>query len=500
MLKCKFLTKSRILDFSKLASKSDLKPITLSFPRSFPTLSTQYPSETISLRTQNLNSRCFSSISKGSSNSMSSSRFSKNILSFSNSKVKSRANYSTDEGFFSSEAGKISIIVVGSAICFGIFAYQVHMYFFGPGSVYPKPVRKLLRKAGEAYLQSGPKQNLDLALKYYLEALDLLNSEISKNENSSSPNISSELTKDSVHVTGLLARISEVYIALGDYKDASSKLFQIVNLIFSPEELADHKIIASRLITSSNIKSKKQQQIQLESVMRGIGAMNRLAEVFERLGDESNNLRVIFDNQPAVINQYYEQAQYWYSLCLDIVVNAYASSFNPNKANPNNPQLPDFSPKSLPPFLSEYMVTSLFYNSSSFFTKIGKIDYAIPLLSRSLDMLTSQEDSKNEEKSCKACVVISNLVGAYLHKSPEIASQYVDMGIEKAKKFISNPDCSTSLVSLIYANGVLQEDKSNYVESRIEFRKALDLATSIEFKQGIQASSNAISNSLLQHP
>ncbi|PVV01964.1 hypothetical protein BB560_003591 [Smittium megazygosporum] len=413
-------------------------------------------------------------------------------------KVNTKSGYSNSrnysrETFFESHHGKSAIVVVGSAICIGVFAYQGYVIFFGPGSVYPSQVRKLLKEGGDAFLQPESKRNLDHAINYYTQALELINTKYSSEK---------YMERDSPYVTGIVARIAEVYLEAGNKEMAIEYFKNLLNRVFSKEELLDYKLVVKKLV------SQKKTDPNLENSMRGIGTISKLAEAYENIGD--SKLPPGFNlnrNNYGTIPEY-KVADELYTWILNTVLSSYYLHFNKPKTQSFSlggnydditddillsDSYPDFNPKTLPPYLSEYLVVSLLYNASNFYSKIGKYDLASPLLQRSLDLLGKSKNAKNETNVCKSCVLMTHLVSIAKEQNEiEAAKFYTEKGINIAKEFTDNEECLKSLVSFVFADGYLKEMDKRYSESRIEYRKALELSKSLEYEEGIANATESI--------
>ncbi|OMH81968.1 hypothetical protein AX774_g4565 [Zancudomyces culisetae] len=377
-------------------------------------------------------------------------------------------SYSSNPGFLDTEAGRLALIVTGSAVCISVFAYQGYMFFFGPATIYPKEVQKLLRKGGESYLQIGEKRDLELAAKYYTEALEIMDNIATENEKGSTASGSgkfSSMKRDDNRITGIEARVAEIYSTSGDYEKALYYLEDLVSRIFTAEELAEYTLVVEKLVNSSSAYTKKKSakiQGELEKYMRGIGAINKLAETYEKLGDESKYKGTIFNNDNFDYLSDYNNAETRYTFCLNTVLGAYSKYYSTTYQPSNGSEMSEitklFDPKTLPKFLSAYTLTSLLYNCSNFFSKIEKYDFAYPLLIRSLDLLKPSVDSKKESESCKSCVLMTHLTNiAILRNDLSDAQIWIDNGLSLSKEYPTNPDCIHSSISLIYDQGHIFE-------------------------------------------
>ncbi|PVU95102.1 hypothetical protein BB561_002071 [Smittium simulii] len=391
----------------------------------------------------------------------------------------------SQESFFESRMGKTVVLVVGSAVCIGVFAYQGYMFFFGPGSVYPAEVRKLLREGASTYLQDSSKQDLNASAKCYKEALDLLDTKYSMQK---------DLEPSSPYVTGILARLAEVYLKAQDKPSAIYYFKNLISRVFTKEELLDHKLVVAKLANQELDKKS------IENIMRGIGAMNRLAETYEIIGDVNASTAPALSPSNYKNIQEYKNADDIYTWVLNVVMESYNSHYRNVYVDTENDSngsskltTPDFDSKTLPKYLSAYMVNTLFFNASNFYSKVGLYGLSTPLLLRASDLLDKSKKSQSEENVCKSCVILTHLVKiATENNDLEAAKKWIVRGKDQAKLFIQNESCLQSLVALVFADGYIKEQENKLIDARIEYRKALELSKAMAYEEGETNASESI--------
>ncbi|KAJ2526459.1 hypothetical protein IWW43_006357, partial [Coemansia sp. RSA 1935] len=121
-------------------------------------------------------------------------------------------------------------MAVAAAAGLSLFGLAGYAMFFGPGSMYPKPVRNLLREAGMAYMRPPEKQDLPKALECYEQALAQLDALGTSD---------SQHARDMPHVTGLVARVATVCTEMGDLDGAIEAYNDLLERLLGTDGMRD---------------------------------------------------------------------------------------------------------------------------------------------------------------------------------------------------------------------------------------------------------------------
>ncbi|KAJ2455305.1 hypothetical protein EV183_000841 [Coemansia sp. RSA 2336] len=351
------------------------------------------------------------------------------------------------------------MVALGAATI-GFTGYSM---FFGPGNLYPKSVRKLLREGGMAYLRPKDKQDLPKAIECYTKALAKLD-ELGSNDSKHAP--------DAPHITGLVARIASVYGEMGDLDMVIKMYKDLLQRILGDRGMEDPKTQVRKLLDDKLPKSER------ENIMRALGCANKLAEAYESRGERAERRSIALPNMKKASNADSQEASRWYQWCLQVVMLTYQNHFNHLQLDQGKPvtSTPSFDPETLPRYFSVDVVTSLLYNAATFFASHSQLDLAEPLLERALDLMRRGADGK-QESVCRSSVVMSHLVNAnVMKKNLAAAEKWSIEGLQLAKKFPENAECLNSFVALAYGLGAVYEAAGKYNSARVQYRQASEIA------------------------
>lgn len=357
------------------------------------------------------------------------------------------------------------ILTAGVVVLVGSTLYGIGSYF-SPGRQYPKPVRKLLREGGMAYLRTSDKQDLPKAIECYTQALALLD-QIGKDD----PTYS----RDAAYVTGLVARIASVYSDMGDIDSTISTYLDLLQRIVGDEGVEDPRSQVRQLLDDKLPLEKR------KNILRALGCANKLAEAYEIRASQSKRRSALIAHPDRLDKADLQEARKWYQWCLHLVTLTYQNHYNHQMLAANKPptSTPPFAPDTLPKYMSVEVVTSLFYNSASFFASHGQADLALPLLQRGLDLLRHGADGK-ETSVCRSAILMSHLANAAVATGDlPAAEQWSLRGLGLAKKFSANNDCLSSFVALTYDLGAVYERAGRTDSARVQYRQALMVANQI---------------------
>ncbi|KAJ2623372.1 hypothetical protein GGI26_002410 [Coemansia sp. RSA 1358] len=340
--------------------------------------------------------------------------------------------------------------------------------YFGPGNLYPKPVRALLREGGMAYLRPENKQDLPKAIECYTKALAILD-ELGASDPKHAPGVS--------HVTGLVARIASVYSEMGDLDNAIRAYKDVLQRILGSQELDDPKVLVRQLL-DKNLPAERRANI-----LRALGCANKLAETYEtRAARWKRRSILLADPAVAAASADVKEAGHWYHWCLQLVMLTYQNHFNHLQLEKELPptNIPSFDPSTLPRYFSIDIVTSLFYNAATYFASNAQFQLAVPLLQRALDLLQPGTCNGKETDVCRSAILMSHLANAAVMTSDLSGAEKRTIdGLALAKKFPKNNDCLSSFVALTYDLGAVYEAAGRSNSARVQYRQALEVAKSI---------------------
>ncbi|KAJ2723887.1 hypothetical protein GGI07_002350 [Coemansia sp. Benny D115] len=358
------------------------------------------------------------------------------------------------------------LLASAAVIGLGVIGFGAYAMFYGPGSHYPGPVRKLLREAGKAYMRPPGKQDLPAALEKYTEALQLLD-ELGSTDLKHAP--------DAPHVTGLVARIGSVYWDMGDLDGAISAYTDLLRRILGEQGMEDARTQVRRLMDPELPVEQRQ------NILRALGCANKLAEAYEAREARTKRrsaLRVDGDMGSADV----QAASRWYQWCLQLVMLTYQNHYNHQRLENNQPPVstPSFEPDTLPRFFSVDIVTSLFYNAAAFFAAHAQYSYAVPLLQRALDLMRGETEKGTETCVCRSSVLMSHMANASVQMADlPAAERWSIEGLALAKRFPANSDCLNSFIALTYDLGIVYEAAAKPESARVQFRQAIEVASAV---------------------
>ncbi|KAI8324655.1 hypothetical protein GQ54DRAFT_53297 [Martensiomyces pterosporus] len=367
----------------------------------------------------------------------------------------------------------VTVVVVALGLStVGFFGFSM---FFGPGSMYPKEVRSLLREGGMAYLRTADKQDLPKAVDCYQTALDRLD-ELGKSDPKHAP--------DAPHITGLVARIASVYTDMGDLENTIRVYKDLLQRILGEDGMSDPRTQVRQLLDEALPSDKRQ------NILRALGCANKLAEAYEARADRSRRRSILLAD-PDMASADVAEAGRWYQWCLQLVMLTYQNHFNHEQLRQGKPLVntPSFDPATLPKYFSVDVVTSLFYNAASFFSAHAQYQLAVPLLQRALDLLHRGADGK-EISVCRSSILMSHLANAAVLTSDlPAAERWAMEGLGLAKRFPRNADCLNSFVALTYDLGAVYEAAGKAEDARVQYRQAIEVARAVgdEDAEGLAA-------------
>ncbi|KAJ2301283.1 hypothetical protein IWW55_003777, partial [Coemansia sp. RSA 2706] len=181
--------------------------------------------------------------------------------------------------------------------------FAVYSNYFGPGSVYPKPIRSLMHEGGMAYLRTGDKQDMPKAIECYTQALAGLD-ELGTTD--------PKHARDAPHVTGLVARIAAVYNDMGDLDKAIETFTDLLHRILGDEGIADPKTQVRRLLDNQLPDQERM------NILRALGCANMLAEAYEARGRRAKRRSVVLPHSSAAASADAQAAAQWYQWCLQL--------------------------------------------------------------------------------------------------------------------------------------------------------------------------------------
>ncbi|KAJ2007133.1 hypothetical protein GGI04_000049 [Coemansia thaxteri] len=358
------------------------------------------------------------------------------------------------------------VALVSSVAVAATLAFVGYGMFFGPGSLYPAPVRKLLREGGMSYMRPADKQDLPKAVECYSQALDLLD-QLGASDPKHAP--------DAPHVTGLVARIAAVYTAMGDLDGAIRAYTDLLRRILGDAGMSDARTQVAQLLDRDLPADKRQ------NILRALGSANMLAEAHEARAARSKRRSILLAD-PDVEAGDVKEASRWYQWCLQVVMLTYQNHFNHLQLEKGQPLVntPSFDPSTLPGYFSLEVVSSLFYNAATFFAGHGQFEYAVPLLQRGLDLLRRGTDGK-EAGVCRSSVLMSHLANAaVLTGDLPAAERWAIEGLALAKQFPANTDCRCSYAALAYNLGAVYEAAGKNESARVQYRQTIEVARAID--------------------
>ncbi|KAJ2387149.1 hypothetical protein GGI23_006341 [Coemansia sp. RSA 2559] len=379
-------------------------------------------------------------------------------------------------GSWISLAGGVAGLLIAGTVGLAIYASA-----FGAGSVYPKPVRDLLREGGTAYMRSEETRDLPKAIECYTRALELLD-EQGKTDPVHAP--------DAAHVTGLIARIASVYGEMGDLDNAILSYESLLQRILGSKGMDDPKPLASELL------DLRLPQDRRANILRALGCANMLAETYEARAVRWKRRSIILaDPALAASSTDVKEAGRWYHWCLQLVTLAYQYHYNHIQLEKGlkPTDTPPFDPATLPKYFSIEIVSSLFYNAATYFAGCAQYDLAVPLLHRALDLLRPDTDKGKEEGVCRSALLMSHLANAAMMKSDlSGAEKALIDGLALAKKFSRNSDCLNSFVALAYSLGSVYQTAGKTESARVQYRQAINVAQAIGDKEAERLATAAL--------
>ncbi|KAJ1767599.1 hypothetical protein LPJ74_005276 [Coemansia sp. RSA 1843] len=371
---------------------------------------------------------------------------------------------------------------IAGLMIFGTVGLAIYAGVFGAGSVYPKPVRTLLREGGKAYMRSEETRDLPKAIECYIKALELLD-ELGTTDLIHAP--------DAAHVTGLVARIASVYSEMGDLDNAIRSYESLLQRILGSKGMDDPKPLVSELM------DPKLPPARRANILRALGCANKLAETYEtRAVRWKRRSIVLADPALAASSTDVKEAGRWYQWCLQLVTLTYQNHYNHIQLDKGlePTSTPSFDPTTLPRFFSIEIVASLFYNAATYFASCAQYELAVPLLQRALDLLRPATDNGKEDEVCRSAVLMSHLANAAVMKSDLSGAEKTLMdGLFLAKKFSRNNDCLNSFVALTYSLGTVYQAAGKPESARVQYRQAIDVAKTVGDKDAERLATAALS-------
>ncbi|KAJ2162630.1 hypothetical protein GGF46_000503 [Coemansia sp. RSA 552] len=371
------------------------------------------------------------------------------------------------------------VAVVLMAIGVSSIAFTGYSLMFGPGSMYPKHVRELLREGGMSYMRPAEKQDLPRAVECYTQALAALD-ELGQGD--------PKHARNTPHVTGLVARIASVYTDMGDLDKTIATYKDLLQRILGRSTMDDPKPLVTKLLDSDLPSSER------EGILRALGCANKLAETYVARGARSKRRSVLIPNAATASSADTAEAARWYQWCLQLVMLTYQNHFNHLQLDRGLPptDTPSFDPDTLPRYLPLEMVTSLLYNAGSFFAGSGQTQLAVPLLQRALDLMRRGTDGK-ETSVCRSSTVISHLASAAVDTGDLAAAEkWAIEGLGLAKTFPKSADCLGSFVALTYSLGAVYEAAGKTNDARVQYRQAIEVANAVDDTAAAKLSSAAL--------
>ncbi|KAJ2079327.1 hypothetical protein H4R24_003859 [Coemansia sp. RSA 988] len=350
-------------------------------------------------------------------------------------------------------------MIVGVAFFTSGAAYIGYVTFFGASAIYPKEVLKLLRKAGNLYLCSPQNQDLPKAIEYYTEALASLD-KLGEEDPTHA--------RDALHITGLVARIADIYAEMGDVDKSIEMYMDFMERILDDARVKDPKLLVEELL-DKGLSTNRQYNIRL-----ALGCANKLAESYEMRSSRSKRHSAVLPNTAKASLEDEEAANRWYQWCLQLVTLTYLKDYNARLAKQGKPAVrePPFDPDTLPECFSPKVVASLFYNAATFFNRNGQQQLGAPLLMRALDLLRYGADGK-EESVCRSSIILSHLANAAVETGNlPAAEKWTIDGLKLAKKFRENAECLRSFIVLAYDLGAVYEAAGMHDTARVQYRHA----------------------------
>ncbi|PIA14657.1 hypothetical protein COEREDRAFT_82541 [Coemansia reversa NRRL 1564] len=350
-------------------------------------------------------------------------------------------------------------LIVGLAFITSGAGYVGYVTFFGASTIYPKEERKLLREAGMAYCCAPENQDLPKAIECYTKALSNLD-KLGEEDPTHARN--------AFHITGLVARIAEVYTEMGNLDKAIEMYMDFLQRILDEGTMNDPKQLVGELL-DKDLTTNRQHNIRLT-----LGCANKLAEVYEMRSARSKRRIAVLPSAAKSSSADTEAANRWYQWCLQLVTLTYLKDYNASLVEQGKPTVrePPFDPDTLPKCFSTEEVASLFYNAATFFTRNGQPYLGAPLLMRALDLLRHGADGK-EENVCRSSIILSHLANAAVESGNlSAAEKWAIEGLRLAKKFRENADCLSSFVALAYDLGVVYEAAGMQDSARVQYRHA----------------------------
>ncbi|KAJ2800106.1 hypothetical protein H4R20_004185 [Coemansia guatemalensis] len=348
-------------------------------------------------------------------------------------------------------------LVFGIAFIASGIGYVGYVTFFGASTIYPKEERNMLRKAGRLYRCAPENQDLPKAIEYYTKALanlDKLGEEDPMH------------ARDAHHITGLVARIAEVYAEMGDLDKAIEMYTDFMQRILDEERIKDPKLLVGELL-DKGLPANRQQNIQ-----RALGCANKLAEAYEMRSARSKRRTAVLPSAAKASEEDEQAANRWYQWCLQLVTLTYLKDYNAWLAEHRKPAVkePPFDPDTLPKCFLAEEVASLFYNAATFFNRNGQPQLGAPLLMRALDLLDYGADGR-EKSVCRSSIILSHLANAAVETGDlPAAEKWTIEGLRLAKKFRENAECLSSFIALAYDLGAVYEAAGMVDSARVQYR------------------------------
>ncbi|KAJ2617304.1 hypothetical protein H4S08_000405 [Coemansia sp. RSA 1365] len=357
-------------------------------------------------------------------------------------------------------------LIVGLAFMASGAGYVGYVTFFGGSTIYPKEERKLLREAGMVYHCAPENRDLPKAIECYTKALASLD-KLGEEDPTHARN--------AFHITGLVARIAEVYAEMGNLDKAIEMYMDFLQRILDEGTMNDPKQLVGELL-DKNLTKNRQHNIRLT-----LGCANKLAEMYEMRSARSKRHIEVIPSAAKASSEDTQAANRWYQWCLQLVTLTYLKDYNARLVEQDKPTVkePPFDPDTLPKCFSNEEVATLFYNAATFFTSNGQPYLGAPLLMRALDLLRHGAEGK-EESVCRSSIILSHLANAAVESGDlPAAEKWAIEGLRLAKMFRENADCLSSFVALTYDLGAVYEAAGLQGKARVQYRHANVVAKAV---------------------